>query len=113
MRINENTALTVSVNLLESDRTAALPSSLEWRLECLETGTVLQDWTSLTITDTYDDDENLSEAEATISVSALLNTMQTGKKVEKKALCIAADRGLSTEFNDEIIYEVERLNARS
>ena len=114
MRINELTAITLTVNLLEADRTAAVPSTLHWRLECLETDTTLQDWTEATITTTTDDDGNIAESEASIDVAATLHAMQTAsKKVEKKALCIAADKGLTTEYNDELVYEVERLNARS
>lgn len=113
MRINEHSALTVTVNLLEDNRTPAAPDTVEWRLECVETGNVLQDWTALTPTYTYGDDESLAEAEVIINVPASLHAMQTSKAVEKKALCISADRGLSTEFNDEITYEVERLIARS
>ena len=114
MRINELSAFTLTVNLLEADRTAAVPSTLHWRLECLETENTLQDWTSATITTTTDDDGNIAESEATIEVASTLNAMQTtGKKVEKKALVMAADKDLSTEYNDEFVYEVERLNARS
>ena len=99
--------------LLEADETAAQPATVEWRLKCIDSGTVLSEWTAVTPSYTNGDDGNIAEASATIDVPATLHAMQTGRKVEKKALCISADRGLSSEWNDEIVYEVERLNARS
>ena len=115
MRINELSALEVTVNLLEDDSTtAAAPTTAHWRLKCLESDTELQGWTEVTPSYSYDENGDLAESEVVIAVSATLHAMQTSnRKLERKALCISADKGLSTEWNDELIYEVERLNSRS
>lgn len=113
-RINELSAITFTVGLTESDGTAAVPTTTEWRLKSISADRELQGWTSVTPVTTLDDAGNPQQTLATITVSALLHAMQTtDKSVERNALCIAADRGLSTEWNDEIVYEVERLYARS
>ena len=113
-RINELSALTFTVGLTDSDGTAAVPTTTEWRLLCITSDTELQVWTTVVPVTTTDDGGNPQQTLATITLSALLHAMQTtNTAIERKALCIAADRGLSTEWNDEIVYEVERLYARS
>ncbi len=112
--VNELAQAEWTISLLESDGTAAVPSTVEWRLKCMSSGNVLQDWTSVTPTTTSDEAGNPAETTATITVASTLHAMQTASRnVEQKALCIAANRGLSTEWNDEIVYTVVRLNARS
>jgi hypothetical protein len=113
-QVNELKTFTATVALLNDEGVAAVPGGVEWRLKCLETKQELQAWTSLTPTVTYDDAGDPEEVTVSITVSALLHAMQTSAMtVERKALCISADRGLSTEWNDEIVYQVVRLNARS
>ncbi len=113
-RVNEFSAITFTVGLTDSDGTAAVPSTTEWRLKCISSDRELQGWTTVIPVTTTDDGGNPQQTLATIAVSALSHAMQTADKaIERKALCIAADRGMSTEWNDEIIYEVERLYARS
>ena len=113
MRVNQLSAITVTADLLEQNRTGAVPSTVHWRLKCLETDAVLQDWTSVSYSSTYGDDGAVAESEATIEVSAALHEMQTDDKaLERKALVVSADKDLVTEYNDELVYEVQRLNAR-
>ena len=114
MRINEQTAFTADANFLEDSGAAAVPSTVHWKVLCIESDTVLQYWTALTVTYTTGEDESVVESEVSWEVPATLHTMQTGGlAVERKALIVAADKGLSTEYNTEFVYEVERLNART
>ena len=114
MQVNELAQAEWTVALLDSDGTAALPTTVEWRLKCIDSNRELQGWTSLTPTTTYDDAGDPAETSATITVASTLHAMQTASKsVERKALCIAANRGLSDEWNQEVEYQVVRLYARS
>lgn len=113
MRVNQLSALTVTADFLEQDRTGAVPSTVHWRLKCLETDAVLQDWTEATYTSTLGDDGAVAESEATIEVSGALHDMQTeDKALERKALVVSADKDLATEYNAELVYEVQRLYGR-
>ena len=114
MAINELTADTADFNLLEADGTAAVASTVHWRVKCLETDRALTEWAEVTVTYTTGEDESVVEAGATFAIPATVHAMQTaGLAVERKALIIVADKGLATEWNTEMVYEVERLNARS
>lgn len=116
MRLPDVSALncfTLTVNLLSNDG-PAIPTTCHWRLVCVETDTTLQDWTSLTVTTTTGQDGEFDSASAEIAVSALLHAMQTiGKAKERKALIVCADKGLSTEYSQEFLYDVVRLLARN
>jgi len=113
VRVNQLSAITVTADLLEQNRTGAVPSTVHWRLVCVETDAVLQDWTSVSYSSTYGDDGAVAESEATIEVSAALHEMQTtDKSVERKALVVSCDKDLATEYNSELVYEVQRLSGR-
>lgn len=113
-QVNELSEAEWTVNFLTQGGGAAVPTTAEWRLRCMETDTTLQAWTSLSPTTTTDAAGDPEEVSATITVASTLNAMQTSsKKLELKALVISADRGLSTEWNQEIEYQVKRLKARS
>lgn len=112
-RINEKAALEWVVNLL-APTGSAIPTTVEWRLKCVETDTELWPWTSLTPTITYDDAGDPETTTVSIAIAGSLNAMQTDTLAkERKALCIAANRDLADEFSKEIIYTVERLKART
>ncbi len=114
LAINELSAVTYTVGLTDSDGSAAVPTTTEWRLLCVDSDTELQGWTAVTPVTTTDDGGNPLQTLATITLSALLHAMQTTDKAkERKALCIVADRGLATEWNTEVLYDVVRLYARS
>lgn len=113
-RVNEKSAVNWTVKLIDSDGVAAVPTTVEWRLRCAETKTILQAWTTLTPTYSYGDDDAVNETSVAIAIASTLNAMQTSTKAEeRKALIIASDRGLSTEWNKEIEYTVVRLKART
>jgi hypothetical protein len=111
-RFNELAAATWTVSL--TGPTTPVPTTTEWRLKCIETDTVLQDWTTLTPTITYDDAGDPETTTVSIAIPGSLNAMQTSTFAkERKALCVAANRDLADEWSKEIIYVVERLKART
>lgn len=111
--VNELASFVLNLSLQDDAGAATNPSTLEWRLLCVETDTELQAWTSITPTLTYDDFDNIIAVTAELSVDGSLNEMQTGSLPrERKALILVADRG-SGEFSLECTYNVVRLNARS
>lgn len=113
-RVNEKSSISYTVSLLEDDNTAAVPSTVEWRLRCVETDTILQAWTTLTPTTVTGDDGNPARVTVSIAVAGTLNAMQlANSKSERKALIVCADRDLSTEWSKEIEYTVVRLKART
>lgn len=111
--VNELASFTLNLSLQDDAGEPTNPSTLEWRLVCVETDTVLQNWTSITPTITYDDFTNMVAVTAELSVDGSLHEMQTGSLArERKALILVADRG-SNEFSLECSYNVVRLAARS
>lgn len=110
--IAELNARTLTVNFT-AEASASVPTTVHWRLKCLSSDRVLQDWTALTTSSVTDPSTAVVECSATIAVSALLHAMQTNLNREQKALIVSADKGLSTEYNQEFTYWVERLNART
>lgn len=113
-RVNEKKSVDWVITLIDADGSAAVPTTVEWRLVCSETSTVLQAWTTLTPTITYGDDGNPAETTVSIAIPGSLNAMQTTTKPqERKALIIVADRDLAGEWNKEIEYTVIRLKART
>jgi hypothetical protein len=111
--VNELASFTLNLSLQDDNSDPTNPATLEWRLVCVETDTVLQAWTSITPTLSYDDFSALVGVTAELSVSGALHAMQTGTLArERKALIIVADRG-NNEFSLECTYNVVRLAARS
>lgn len=111
--ISQLNARTLTVNFTTGAGAAAVPSTVEWRIKCVDNDSTLQDWTSASTSTVTDAGGNTVECEAEITLSALLHDMETSKAKEQRALIVAADRGLSTEYSQEFVYYVERLKARS
>ena len=110
--VNELGSFTLNLSLQDDAGAATNPSTLEWRLKCVETDTELQGWTSITPTLTYDDFSALIGVTADLAIDGSLNAMQTSNSRERKALILVADRG-SGEYSLELTYNVIRLLARS
>lgn len=111
--VNELAGFTLELSFQDDDGAAVIPSTAEWRLVCVETDTVLQDWTSLSVSETYDAVSTLTAATANVVVDGSLHAMKTSSLArERKALIVACDRG-SGEYNLECTYTVARLAARS
>lgn len=103
-----------TVDLIDPDDAPAVPTTVHWRLKCLETDTILSGWASLTPTITYGSLGTPEESYVSITVPASLHAMQTDTKArERKALTIAVEKDTASEWNSEIVYEVVRLKGRS
>ena len=113
-RFNELETAVWTVDLIASTGIPAVPSTVHWRLTCLETDTVLQAWTSLTPTITYDASGNPEESYVSITVPSTLNAMQTTDKArERKVITVTMEKDAANESPFEIEYEVVRLKGRS
>ena len=75
------------------------PTNVYYRLDCLTSGAVLLDWTSVTPGETLN-----------ITVTPTQNAIQnTCNPYERKQLLIAADYGLATQFVESIDWEITNL----
>lgn len=112
--LNELEQLPLEGDIADPDGDPLVPDTLEYRLKCLETDTVLLAWTTLTPTVTYDVGGVAEEVSYSFTIPSTLNAMQTTDKAkERKALTLVVNRGASDEDNQEFIYEVVRLQGRS
>lgn len=75
------------------------PTNVKYRLDCLTTGQIVLDWTSVTPGETV-------SITVTPTQNAIVND---GNTHERKQLMVAADYGLSTQFIDSIDYEITNL----
>jgi hypothetical protein len=75
------------------------PTNVKYRLDCLSTGQVVLDWTSVSPGETVN-----------ITVTPDQNAIVSDCNAhERKQLMVAADYGLSTQFVDAIDYEITNL----
>lgn len=66
---------------------ASTPTNIKYRVDCLSTGTQLQDWTTVS-----------PSTSASISITATHNTIQAdANDYETRQLTVAADYGLATQ----------------
>lgn len=113
-RFNELEYASWTVDLVSPSGLPAVPNTTYWRLTCLESDTVLQAWTSLTPTITYDVDGAPEESYVSITVPSSLHAMQTTNMArERKVITISVNKDAADEWNFEIEYEVVRLKGRS
>lgn len=99
-RWNEGSAFNVVAYFRDRATSAAVtPTSVKYKLSCLTTCKTLLDWTTLS-----------AASSVTVPVAASLNAIQSdANKSERKLLTIKADDGLSTQFEEAIIYTVDNL----
>ena len=78
---------------------ASAPTTASYRLDCLSTGTVLQDWTSLT-----------PAVSITIPITATNNAIQdNSNRYEKKQLTVAANPDTATQEREYVTYKIENI----
>lgn len=99
-RVKEHSAHAIVARFRTRATGDVTPTTVHYRLDCLSTATQIADWTSASTGTTV-----------TITTTPTHNAIQDDcNDVERKQLTVSADRGLSTEFNETYVYEVE--NAR-
>lgn len=75
------------------------PSTAKYRVDCLTSGNVLQDWTTLT-----------PATSVNITMTHAFNAIQNqGNAKEKKQLTVSADYGTSTETRDVQTWIVKNI----
>jgi len=81
------------------DDAANAPTTASYRIDCLSTGKVLQDWTSLT-----------PAVSNTIAITATHNAIQNqSNKFEKKQISVAANPDTATQVRESVEYKIENI----
>lgn len=96
-RISEGSGITVTARFLDAGA-AVTPTNVKYRLDNLETGEELAGWTSATPGTT-----------AAIAIAGSLTDCKTRLPIEQHQLTVAADYGLSTQYQEAFTYEVRNL----
>jgi len=97
--VYENTSFTAHVQF-RNGRTAATPTSVRYRVDCLETGEVIQPWT--TVSD--------PQAQMYIPIVARINESRSElSKLERKQLTVEANSNATTAHRDKVLYRVENI----
>lgn len=100
--INENKARYVTVSFYDENGDAVTPTTVEWRFYCDTTDAEVAAWATET-----------PATSVTITVPSTYNVIRKStNKRELKLLMVSADRGLSTEWNQEISWYVTNRKAR-
>lgn len=98
-RVNEGSSALLTVGFFDADDTPAVPQSVEYRIDCVETGEQIRDWVSLS-----------PAPEISISLTAEDNaSMQTGRSVEQHEVTVRAGYGSAQYLTDRYKYEVANL----
>jgi hypothetical protein len=93
--------------------TPTLPSTAHWRLTCPDEDSTVVDWTAVTPTSGTGSDGYTTVYTVTVDIPATAHAMQTDQVKEQRLFIVSADKGLSTEFNEEWSYYVVARQARS
>lgn len=82
-----------------STAAASTPTTARYRIDCLETGTIVQDWATLT-----------PASSISISITPTHTKIQNeNHDYERKRLTVDADNGLSTQHRGSIVFRVRNL----
>ena len=94
-KVQEGSAFTATAYFRDRATAAAsTPTNIKYRVDCLTTGTVLADWTTVSPATT-----------ATIAVTSTHNAIQSAG-TERKQITVAADYGLATQVTESVTWEV-------
>lgn len=98
--IREGSQHVVTVKFRQrSDATAQTPTNIRYRIDDLTCGDTVLDWTAVSADD-----------EVSITVTPTQNALRSqSSEYEVRALTVAADYGLSTQFVDSVTYRLENL----
>lgn len=97
----EQSAFTATVNFRDrATKAASSPTTIHYRVDCLSTGTVLTNWTTV----------SSPAAEKEISISSTENSIQQdSSRREHRQLVVKADDGLSTQVTGRALWWVENF----
>lgn len=82
-----------------STAAAAIPTSIQYRIDCKTTGTEILDWTTVSAASSF-----------TIAVTGTYNAIQSDSNdYEWKQVTVMVDEGLATQHRQTCRYRVENL----
>ena len=80
-------------------KAASIPTTIRYRIDCLKSGEVIRDWTTVS-----------AASSVTISITASDNQIKNdSNRLERKQILVQADNGLSTQVNGKAVYRIENL----
>ena len=106
-RVKERTAFTATVYFRDrATKSAATPASARYRIDCLTTKRVVQDWTDLTAASSI-------AISITPTNNKILSTIPTasgiGQRFEKKQLIVESNTGTSLVSKGRVIWTIENV----
>lgn len=110
--IEQNSAIELRAVFLTESGTPAVPTTVHWRVWCLETGQALTSWAEATVQTTTNEFDVITEAYVVVNVPGSVNVMQTGRATERKQVIVVADKDLSTEATQPVPYLVRKVAGR-
>lgn len=100
LKWNEGSAFTITANFRNRATSAsAVPSTAKFRVDCLDTLTVLASWTSLT-----------PAANISIPILAAYNAIQSASNQrERKQIVVSSDPDATDQFRQVAVWTVENV----
>ncbi len=97
--LEESTFSLTAFSRTRATKSASIPTTLRYRLDCLKTGREILDWTSVS-----------PAANVTIVITATNNQiLDDANMTERKQIIVQADAGLSTQVNGKSFWIVKNL----
>lgn len=99
-RVKEGSAFTATAYFRDRATAAAdAPTAVKYRVDCLTTGKVLADWTTVS-----------AAASVSIPLTATHNAIQSQcNRYEVRQLTVAADPDTAEQARESVTYEVENI----
>ena len=98
-RIRDSSSLTVVARFRDRATDADVtPTNVQYRIDCLDTCSEIRTWTSVT-----------PGTEVSIATTPEDNRARFGFSPQRNRLTVAADRGLSTQFVQDLQYLIDNL----
>lgn len=97
--VNENSNAYLTINFLDKDDVAAVPSSISYRIDCITTGTEILTDTPFTPV----------AASIEIELTKTNNVCIGSSKYEERCVTVTAIYGSSDEINEEYRYNLRNL----
>lgn len=98
-RINERSSLTVIARFRDRATDADVtPTNVKYRIDNLSSGAEILDWTTVS-----------TSTEVSIATTPDENECKVRDEWQRNLLTVAADYGLSTQFNETFQYEIRNL----
>lgn len=105
-QVNESSALTITAKVWDDSTetwTAQVPTTLKYRIDCLDSGAQILNWTSIT-----------AASSTALSITGAQNVIQNDcHEFERKQVTLMANSGLSTQYQDSFTWSVRNLSGQT